>query len=122
MKLIALKILFIVPNHIDETVINLGKGTQIKDKHKDLPVWLVASVEGVKEPCLGSVADVAQRQNDGNDKMLPEKVDSEKVTRFQIAQRAAWINGNQHFQIEMQVMHVLMSLSRSALNIHFAWS
>ena len=71
----VLTILVIAPNHAGKTVLNPGKGTWIKGKDKDLPAWLVASVEAVKELHPGSVVDVVQRWHDRNDKMLPEQVD-----------------------------------------------
>ena len=78
---------FIVTNRVDKTVLNTVKVTWIEGKHKDLTPWLVALVEGVKEPFPSSVVDVMQRCNDGIDKTFSEKVCSEQVTRFESTQR-----------------------------------
>ena len=50
-----LTILVIARDHADKKVFNPGKGTWIKGKDKDMPDWLVVSVEGVKDPCLRSL-------------------------------------------------------------------
>ena len=75
-------ILVISENYVDKTVPNLGRGTQIKGIDKDLLAWLKVAAIGVENPNLGSVTELMQNWNDGNNSMFNFTAESKQATQF----------------------------------------
>ena len=57
MQPVVLSVIVASANHLDKTVLYLGVGLYVKEKHK-LPEWLIAAAKRCPEIPSGSVAEM----------------------------------------------------------------
>ena len=87
MQPVILTVIAITSNHLDKTIIQLGKGTYIKGQDKDLSEWLLAAVNRSDNIILESVIKMIRNWNDSKNEIFDFRPSSSKALNFKNSKR-----------------------------------